>query len=171
MNYGWSEIVDSSSAAESLHSFKCSVGLGGPGDHSLQILRSLGFGAATMTYWIDDTTSQATFRGEELSTIRLDAPTMPRVVDPWIGTLLGKLPGGPQARRRWDGRGVRGEASKIGHERAVKILKRELALDEEYAQRFLNEARAVNIIRHPGLVESLTMASFLMERCFMSWSF
>lgn len=78
---------------------------------------------------------------------------MPRVVDPWIGTLLGNY----RAVRKLGegGMGVVYEAEhqKIGHRAAVKILKRELALDEEYAQRFLNEARAVNIIRHPGLVE------------------
>ena len=78
---------------------------------------------------------------------------MPRVVDPWIGTLFGNY----RAVRKLGegGMGVVYEAEhqKIGHRAAVKILKRELALDEEYAQRFLNEARAVNIIRHPGLVE------------------
>lgn len=78
---------------------------------------------------------------------------MPRVIDPWIGTLFGNY----RAVRKLGegGMGVVYEAEhqKIGHRAAVKILKRELALDEEYAQRFLNEARAVNIIRHPGLVE------------------
>ncbi len=87
------------------------------------------------------------------ATVRLDAPTMPRVIDPWIGTLFGNY----RAVRKLGegGMGVVYEAEhqKIGHRAAVKILKRELALDEEYAQRFLNEARAVNIIRHPGLVE------------------
>lgn len=41
----------------------------------------------------------------------------------------------------------------IGSRAAVKLLHPHLAQDEEYAQRFLNEARAVNVIRHRGLVE------------------
>lgn len=45
------------------------------------------------------------------------------------------------------------EHCQIGRRAAVKILHPEFAEDSEQAQRFLNEARAVNIIRHPGLVE------------------
>lgn len=45
------------------------------------------------------------------------------------------------------------EHHKIGRRAAVKLLHRHLAEDSEFALRFLNEARAVNIIRQPGLVE------------------
>ena len=45
------------------------------------------------------------------------------------------------------------EHCEIGHRAAVKVLHPEFAEDRDQAQRFLNEARAVNIIRHPGLVE------------------
>lgn len=41
----------------------------------------------------------------------------------------------------------------IGRRAAVKVMHAEFAKNDEYAKRFLNEARAVNIIRHPGLVE------------------
>lgn len=41
----------------------------------------------------------------------------------------------------------------IGRRAAVKVMHAEYAKNDEYAKRFLNEARAVNIIRHPGLVE------------------
>lgn len=41
----------------------------------------------------------------------------------------------------------------IGRRAAVKILHGPLAKTSDYAQRFLNEARAVNILQHPNLVE------------------
>jgi len=41
----------------------------------------------------------------------------------------------------------------IGRRAAVKVLHGPLAKTADYAGRFLNEARAVNTIRHPGLVE------------------
>jgi serine/threonine-protein kinase len=40
----------------------------------------------------------------------------------------------------------------IGKRVAVKILRPELSQNEEFKCRFLNEARAVNLIHHPGLV-------------------
>lgn len=36
---------------------------------------------------------------------------------------------------------------------AVKVLSEDLARDSEYVERFLNEARAVNLIAHPGVVQ------------------
>lgn len=53
------------------------------------------------------------------------------------------------------GMGVVYEAEhiKIGRRAVVKVLHPEFAENDEYAKRFLNEARAVNIIRHSGLVE------------------
>jgi serine/threonine protein kinase/HEAT repeat protein len=41
----------------------------------------------------------------------------------------------------------------IGRRAAVKVLHGPLAKSADYAARFLNEARAVNTVRHPGLVE------------------
>lgn len=41
----------------------------------------------------------------------------------------------------------------IDRRAAIKVLHTELASNAEYAQRFLNEARAVNSIKHPGIVE------------------
>ena len=40
----------------------------------------------------------------------------------------------------------------IGRRAAIKILLPEFASDQSNIQRFFNEARAVNIIQHPGLV-------------------
>jgi len=45
------------------------------------------------------------------------------------------------------------EHRQIGRRAAVKILHPSFATRPDYAARFLNEARAVNIVRHPGLVE------------------
>ena len=73
--------------------------------------------------------------------------------DPHIGTLFGNF----RIVRKL-GEGGMGvvyevEHTKIGSRAAVKLLHARFAQDEEYAKRFLNEARAVNVIRHRGLVE------------------
>ena len=74
-------------------------------------------------------------------------------IDPRIGAMFGnfrivrKLGAG--------GMGVVYEAEnpKISSRAVVKLLHPWLAEDDAYARRFLNEARAVNVIRHHGLVE------------------
>ena len=73
--------------------------------------------------------------------------------DPHQGILFGNF----RIIRRI-GRGGMGvvyeaEHKQIGRRAAVKILHPQFAQSPDYANRFLNEARAVNIIRHPGLVE------------------
>ena len=40
----------------------------------------------------------------------------------------------------------------IGRRAAIKVLHPQYAKDQQSIQRFFNEARAVNIIHHPGLV-------------------
>jgi serine/threonine protein kinase/HEAT repeat protein len=45
------------------------------------------------------------------------------------------------------------EHKQIGKRASVKLMHTEFAQNAEFAARFLNEARAVNIIRHPSLVE------------------
>ena len=42
---------------------------------------------------------------------------------------------------------------------AVKVLRRELALDRGLVQRFFNEARAANSIRHPNIVEVIDLGT------------
>src|SRR5262245_51382465 len=46
-----------------------------------------------------------------------------------------------------------GEHKAIGHKAAIKILRPELATDEETAQRFFNEASAVNLVKHSSIVQ------------------
>ncbi|HEY0709763.1 MAG TPA: serine/threonine-protein kinase, partial [Polyangia bacterium] len=41
----------------------------------------------------------------------------------------------------------------IGRRAAIKVLKPEVSRDETVVARFLNEARAVNEIRHPNVIE------------------
>src|SRR5689334_15326786 len=41
----------------------------------------------------------------------------------------------------------------IGRRAAVKVLHPELSRNPDLVARFLNEARAVNLVRHPGLVQ------------------
>lgn len=41
----------------------------------------------------------------------------------------------------------------IGQHIAIKVLNEELSLDARHVQRFFDEARAVNIVQHPGLVK------------------
>ena len=52
------------------------------------------------------------------------------------------------------GMGVVYEAmhGQIQHRAAIKVLLPEVSKDTDMAARFFNEARAVNIIRHPGIV-------------------
>ncbi len=77
----------------------------------------------------------------------------PTTTDARIGSLLGNF---RIVRKLGEGgMGVVYEAEnlKINSRVAVKLLHAHFAEDEEYAQRFLNEARSVNVIRHRGLVE------------------
>jgi HEAT repeat protein/tRNA A-37 threonylcarbamoyl transferase component Bud32 len=80
-----------------------------------------------------------------------DIDTLPP--DPRVGALFGNF----RVLRKIGegGMGVVYEAEhqQIGRRAAIKLLHRHLVTDAQYAKRFLNEARAVNIIRHRGLVE------------------
>ena len=53
------------------------------------------------------------------------------------------------------GMGVVFEAEHLsmGRKAAVKVLRRDLARDEQTIRRFFNEARATNEVRHPGIVQ------------------
>ncbi len=48
----------------------------------------------------------------------------------------------------------------IGRKAAIKILNPDIASDDEVVSRFFNEARAVNDIRHPNIVEVTDFGQF-----------
>jgi hypothetical protein len=64
---------------------------------------------------------------------------------------------GPYRLQRMIGEGGMGVVfaavhTSIGRRVAIKVLHRRLSMDPEFRARFFNEARAVNIIEHPGIV-------------------
>src|ERR1043166_1110448 len=73
--------------------------------------------------------------------------------DSLIGMKLGEYE--VQARLGFGGMGLvyKGVQPVIGKAVAIKVLRPELARDPEHMRRFLEEARAVNAVRHPGLVD------------------
>lgn len=114
-------------------------------------------------------------RGTELQTVKLggvsrleaaaDAPTLTDRSglghgqagneDPLIGSICGKY-----RLTRLLGRGGMGSVYEGVHQQiqkraAIKVLSHDLSLDPVFAGRFFDEARAVHIVRHPGLVETL----------------
>src|SRR4051812_5344090 len=58
------------------------------------------------------------------------------------------------------GRVYLGEHKLIGRKVAIKVLSPEVAGDAEVVARFFTEARAVNDIRHPNIVEVTDFGSF-----------
>lgn len=75
----------------------------------------------------------------------IEAPPLPKTLGPYrIVRQLGQ-----------GGMGVVYEAvhEKISRRVAIKLLRKEYAHDSEVGQRFINEARAANLIEHPALVQ------------------
>jgi hypothetical protein len=79
---------------------------------------------------------------------------LPAAADPLVGTLVG---GRYQilAKLGHGGMGAVYEAVQDSIERrvAIKVLLPSVAQDAEISKRFVNEARAVNRVNHPGLVQ------------------
>jgi tRNA A-37 threonylcarbamoyl transferase component Bud32 len=74
---------------------------------------------------------------------------------------------------RFLGAGAMGEvyAAKhpvIGKRVAIKVLKRELAADPEAAERFVREARAVNQVDHPNVIDVFTIGRIADSRLFLA---
>ena len=101
----------------------------------------------------DETVLQSRLRPSELQAPVQPVPQAVPDADEKVGLLCGNF----RILRKLGegGMGVVYEAEhcQIGKRAAVKIMHPEFAENSEFATRFLNEARAVNIIRHPGLVE------------------
>lgn len=80
------------------------------------------------------------------------APAKAAAIDPLVGQHFGKYRLLKPIGAGGMGTVYEAEDEQIGYRAAVKVLHQDLARDPEYAKRFLNEARAVNIIRDAGLV-------------------
>ncbi len=74
-------------------------------------------------------------------------------VDPNLGTLFGNFKAIRVIGQGGMGTVYEAQHQTIGRRAAVKVMHRHIAQNKQYAKRFLNEARSVNIVRHPGIVE------------------
>ena len=79
------------------------------------------------------------------------------IIDPIIDQLIGQLIG-PYRVTKKIGQGGMGAVYEAVHQTierrvAIKVLKPELASKPTVSVRFINEARAVNLVNHPGLVQ------------------
>ena len=120
-----------------------------PGDPAL---------ASTLVSAEDQQDSAATTIPDAKALVKLGGPS-PKSARPIVvkevpvGTLFGNF----EVVRKvgQGGMGVVYEAKHrtIGRKAAIKVMHHEWTRNPEYTQRFLNEARAVNIIQHPGLIE------------------
>ena len=82
-------------------------------------------------------------------------------------------PVGDYKIERFLGAGAMGEvyAAKhpvIGKRVAIKVLRRELAADPEAAERFVREARAVNQVDHPNVIDVFTIGRLADGRLFLA---
>jgi serine/threonine-protein kinase len=69
------------------------------------------------------------------------------------GTLCGAYVLKKELASGGGGDGLRGAASHPGPQGAVKVLRRQLAASPQMVARFVQEARAVNMIKHPSIVD------------------
>lgn len=60
-----------------------------------------------------------------------------------------------------------GENKMLGRRAAIKLLHTEFSRHEEWSRRLFNEARAVNIIRHPGIVDISELGRLSDDRLFI----
>jgi serine/threonine-protein kinase len=93
--------------------------------------------------------SDPTKRADPPPKTQLEAPA---AQDPLIGTQLGEYR--VKSLLGSGGMGIvyRGEQPEIGKQVAIKVLRPELASDPRQVQRLRDEARAVNAVHHPGLI-------------------
>jgi serine/threonine protein kinase len=83
--------------------------------------------------------------------------------DPLVGTAVGDFK--VMKKLGVGGMGVVYEGvAKSGQRVAIKVLKPELALDADYVKRLTNEARAVASLKHPGIVEVLSVGALSSGR-------
>jgi eukaryotic-like serine/threonine-protein kinase len=63
------------------------------------------------------------------------------------------------------GRVYKAVQPEIGARVAIKVLKREAASDPDLVERFFNEARAVNVIRHDSIVDVIDLTTACARAC------
>jgi serine/threonine protein kinase len=86
-----------------------------------------------------------------ISPVTIDGPRMP--VRDLVGGFIGKYRVLRQLGKGGMGTVYEAVHNEIGQRAAIKVLHAKLADDTGYAKRFLDEARAVSIVDHPGLVK------------------
>jgi hypothetical protein len=79
--------------------------------------------------------------------------------DPLVGTAIGRFTITGLIGQGGAGRVYRAVQRDIGGRVAIKVLSRQAGEDREAVARFFAEARAVNLIRHEGIVQVLDLAA------------
>ncbi|PZR07392.1 MAG: serine/threonine protein kinase [Archangium gephyra] len=107
---------------------------------------------------------------EVLSELHRDIGGSTRLADPLLGRMLGEYLVSEALSRGGMGAVYRGEQPVIGKKVAIKVLLPDAAEDPEQMNRLLEEARAVNAIRHPNIIDIFSFGSlpdgkhyFIME--------
>ncbi|MGV3620002.1 MAG: serine/threonine protein kinase [Archangium sp.] len=107
---------------------------------------------------------------EVLSELHRDIGGSTKLADPLLGRMLGEYLVSEALSRGGMGAVYRGEQPVIGKKVAIKVLLPDAAEDPEQMNRLLEEARAVNAIRHPNIIDIFSFGSlpdgkhyFIME--------
>ena len=87
----------------------------------------------------------------------MPSPSAPPAADPLLGTTVGSFRLVRRIGQGGMGSVYLGEQTLIGSRVAVKMLHEHLASDPSLVQRFYAEARAVNLIGHPNIVNIFDM--------------
>jgi serine/threonine protein kinase len=90
---------------------------------------------------------------EKYEQLHRDVGGSTKVVDPLIGRTLGEYKVLDALSRGGMGAVYRGEQPMIGKKVAIKVLLPNAAEDPDQMHRLLGEARAVNAIRHPNIID------------------
>src|SRR5690242_10661026 len=95
---------------------------------------------------------------DRLTACETDGTPLERADDPLLGTMLGSYRIAKLMGAGGMGRVYKGVHPGIGSRVAIKILSGEFTQDRELVDRFFAEARAVNLIRHEGIVNIVDLA-------------
>lgn len=90
---------------------------------------------------------------EVLAELHRDVGGSTKIADPLLGRMLGEYKVEQALARGGMGVVYRGEHPMIGKKVAIKVLLPDAAEDPDSINRLLEEARAVNAIRHPNIID------------------